>query len=318
MSGTGIISLPPLTSPDDLRRVVAQARRPALWASPSMHERASTLAGIAASSPSSSLPEGTDLLVAIGGGTLIDRAKWAAKGEGQSIRLIAVPSLWGSGSEASKVVVLDDGGKKTIHVDEKLLPDARCNVPELAATVSAEQARFACGDTWAHALEGFFSPLASNELRSELARTMWRMLELPLGTDAKGEWFELSALACAGQAKSSVGLVHGIAHTIEHALRSSQPSAAWGHAKLCSVFLLPVLRFNLTASEKAAGYAAQHRLDPRRVEDLARQLHDQAAYAAALPVLVDHWKTVLRDVCTRTNVALVRPNSLEFFQKGAF
>ena len=74
------------------------------------------------------------------------------------------------------------------------------------------------------------------------------MITLPLGNDPR--WFELSARACAGQARTSVGLVHGIAHTLEHHLRVEFPKAGWGHAQLCSLFLRPVIEFNRQHSPK--------------------------------------------------------------------
>lgn len=299
-----------------MRASAAAARRPVLWASPSVAARAGAMLGVLASDSASGVPRDCDLLIAVGGGTLLDRAKWAAKGEGRDVKLVAVPSLWGSGAEASKVVVLNDAGRKTIYVDDKLLPNARGVWPELAETIPERLAVEACGDAWSHAVEGFWSPLASEALRDELSALIGTMLALPLARDAR--WFEPSARACAGQARASVGLIHGIAHTLEHPLRVVQPHAGWGHAKLCSVFLWPVIRFNLATSEKPRLLAKKHGVDIERVSSVAKRLHDVGAYAAALPVLTEHWKSVLRDACTRTNSALVRPSALEYFQNGAF
>ena len=38
----------------------------------------------------------------------------------------------------------------------------------------------------------------------------------------------------------------------------------------------------------------------------------------ALPVLEEHWRSVLRDPCSRTNSALVRPQHLSFFLEQRF
>ena len=89
-------------------------------------------------------------LVVIGGGTLIDETKVWRLEQSPELTLIAIPSIWGSGAEASPIAVRNRGGKKDIRVDKKLLPDARAVWPELAATISPERVRFACGDSWSH------------------------------------------------------------------------------------------------------------------------------------------------------------------------
>jgi alcohol dehydrogenase class IV len=143
-----------------------------------------------------------------------------------------------------------------------------------------------------------------------------RMLVAPLANDPM--WFELGAQACAGQARSSVGLVHGIAHVLEGILRAEQPAGDWGHAKLCSIFLWPVMRFNEQASDKWRRLLAQHALEPEQVMAVARNLFDAAAYDSASTALKQHWMAVSRDPCSRTNSALARPSSLEFFVQKAF
>jgi alcohol dehydrogenase class IV len=178
--------------------------------------------------------------------------------------------------------------------------------PELAATIPAERARMACGDVWAHALEGFLSPLAKPELRRELAGLLQEMLRLPLGNDPA--WFDVSAQACAAQARSSVGLVHGIAHTLEE-------KGPWGHAQLCATYLLPVMRFNLEVSAKPQALLAEFAIDRDAVLRALSALHDPETYRRSLPVLSENWKSVLRDPSTRTNCALVRPQHLDFFTK---
>jgi len=288
----------------------ASLGRAALLATPSVARRADDLpfervAGLG------DLTAELDTLIAIGGGSLIDQAKvWRAQ-QAPGTRLIAVPSIWGSGAEVSPVAVLDRDGAKEIHVGDEFLPDVRCLWPELADSISEPRARMACGDAWAHALEGFLSPLAGNALQDELAELIREMTGLPLAADPR--WFEVSARACAGQARSSVGLVHGIAHQLEDALAAAYPESGWGHARLCSVFLLPVMSFNREHSDKWARLAGEHAIDERAVFSVLLELHEPGAYAQALDLLDDRWTAVLRDPCSRTNSALVRPASKTFF-----
>ncbi|HUR80104.1 MAG TPA: iron-containing alcohol dehydrogenase [Thermoanaerobaculia bacterium] len=257
--------------------------------------------------------QNADTVIAIGGGTLLDRAKWIARAHPTPLRLIAIPSIWGSGAEASPVVLLREGDSKKIIVDDRYIPDVRVVWAELAATLPAERARVACGDAWAHALEGFLSPLASPPLREELAAVIEEMLTLPIANDAR--WFDVSARACSAQARSSVGLVHGIAHVLELKAPADAAPVRWGHAGLCSTWLWPVMTFNLAQSDVAAGLLAEYELPLNVIIEKLADLFDAAAFRAQRDVMSAEWRSVLRDPSTRTNVTLVRPASLQFFEE---
>jgi alcohol dehydrogenase class IV len=281
------------------------------WVSPSVFEQVSGKLGVPVVDPGSSLGDECDTLIVVGGGTLIDRAKVATKDRYPPLRLIAIPSLWGSGAEASPIVVLDSDRTKEIRVDPKYLPDERVIWPELAASISPQRARHACGDCWAHALEGFLSPLADTALRKELAALMRQMLDLPLANDPR--WFELSARACNGQSRSSVGLMHGIAHTIEGPLRVVDPEGGWGHAAMIANVFYPVLDFDQRTSTRCDELAKEYELDLAAIRAVGQSLFDGESYDRLRPLIVEHWKQILRDPCTRTNCALVRPNHVEHF-----
>lgn len=283
-------------------------REAAIWSSPSVRQLTLRTFTLPAWAPGAALT--TPWLVVVGGGTMIDEAKRFVHDNAPSVRLIAIPSIWGSGAEASPVVVLNRGGKKDIAMGEEFLPYARAVWPELAATISNERARDACGDCWAHAVEGFLSPLASAELRSEIAALIREMLALPLAPDAR--WFEVSARAAAAQARSSVGLVHGIAHVIEGPMTAAR-GAEWGHARLCATYLGPVVRFHRRAGTKVKSLFEEYGLDMTAIEQIADQLFDAEHYRPTLPALEEHWPAVLRDRCTRTNATLVRRDDLQFF-----
>jgi alcohol dehydrogenase class IV len=242
------------------------------------------------------------LLVA-GGGTLIDKAKMLRTLH-PSTKLAVLPTIWGSGAEATPFAVVSVNGKKVVHGGPELLPDLIVRHIAFAESLPGDLARFACGDAWAHALEGFLSPLGNDETRSDLVIVLKRMLQQPIGYAA--DWLELSALSAAGQAKTSVGLVHGIAHTLEAELHR-------GHAEICSIFLLPVMSFNKTRAKKWP-LLSDAGLTDQLIFHVLRQLFDKRAYEAALASLKANWLSVLRNECTRTNSALVRPNDIEFFE----
>jgi alcohol dehydrogenase class IV len=281
-----------------------------VWASPSVRGRVESSLPWPVVDSAVPLSEGVGTLIVVGGGSLIDSAK-ALRRDGRKLRLIAIPSIWGSGAEASRIIVLDAAGRKEILLDSDARPDAIVFWPSLAESISAGRCKEACGDCWAHALEGFLSPLADDLLRGELAKILLEMMELSLGSDPC--WFRVGAMACAGQAKSSVGLVHGIAHTIEAPLRAQQPANGWHHARLCAVFLGPVMRLNCESSEKCRSLLLSYAIPEDRMWKVLDDLFDPIAFAQALPVLRSEWPLVLRDRCTRTNPAVVRPNWIDRF-----
>lgn len=281
--------------------VEALARREGTltWATPRARQRLGWAGARWIDSPAP--VAGAQAVIAIGGGAHLDDVKLRWRATGAS-KLIAVPTIWGSGAEASPVAVWTEDGQKRFKLDESLRPHAMAFFDAFADTVSPEQARAACGDTWAHAVEGFLSPLASDSLRAELAALIRELLALPVSADAR--WFRVSARAAAGQAESSVGLVHGLAHVLEPRVPGS------GHAALCAALLAPVLRFNASVSDKWSMLTAQHGLDGAAVLARAEELSTSAARRALAPHVSAHWKLVLRDPSTRTNSALVRPDSL--------
>lgn len=308
MTKPAVWSLGQLTA-QDLGRVV-------VWATPSARARAQAELPWPQRDPAANLPTDADTLVVVGGGTLIDSAKAQRRDFAPQLRLVAVPSIWGSGAEASPIVVINHDDRKEIRKGDDFLPDARVVWPELAADIPASLARYGCGDTWAHAIEGFLSPLANETLRQQLAGLIDELLALPLGADAR--WFDASARACAGQARSSVGLVHGIAHVLEPALRASYPAYGWGHARLCTVFLWPVLALAQTSSSKARSLTERSQINLEAVTARARALFEQPDYDAAVPTLEALWGRILRDPSTRTNCVLVRGEHLAFFTQRAF
>ncbi len=305
-----MLNLPPRWTMDELWS--ADLGRVGVWASPSLVVRTDEALPWPRLALADAVAGDWDGLVVVGGGTMIDEAKAALRDADRKRTLVVVPSLWGSGAEASPVVVLNRNGAKQIRVDAKYLPDFRATWPELAATVPAQRAREACGDCWAHALEGFLSPMASDDLRRDLSELLREMIAAPLANDPC--WFELSARACAGQAASGVGLVHGVAHALEHALSAAYPDESWHHAKICATMLLPVMQFNRDTSEKWECLTKAWQLDGEAIVAVLRNLHDASAYERIVPVMAEKWMSVLRDPCSRMNGALVRPQSLEYFR----
>jgi len=283
-----------------------------LYATPSVRARVAERMRFPLIHSLGDLPADAETLLVIGGGTAIDHAKYFRLTQRPSLRLIAIPSIWGSGAEASPIVVLT-GERKDIHCNEDLIPDQYVVWPELAQSAPPNLLRFACGDVWVHAFEAFCSPLATEAIRQQAAELMNEIAGYPIGFDAR--WFDASAAACLLQARSSVGLVHGFAHVLETSLRERGPAGNWGHAKLCSTFLLPVLNFNLSRSPKVKDLAAQYGLNLAALRAAAQMLFNEQDYLAGMALAEQHWEVIARDRCSRTNCVLVRRDSLASFQQ---
>ncbi len=307
------MSRPQVLTPEELEAELAGAGDgAALWTLERFRARAEERFGLSSVDSLDELADGVHTLLVIGGGAKIDEAKLWRRHARPALRLVAVPSLWGSGAEASRVVALNRADGKLIEVDDELLPHARSTWPDLARDLPDWRAREACGDAWSHALEGFLSPLGTEELRAEIAVLLNTMLELPLGNDPR--WFEVSARACAAQARASVGLVHGIAHVIERPLTGTEVGGhGFGHARLCSLYLAPVVALNRALSPKFDDFTQAQGVDGAAVLAVLDELFEAEAYAATLGPLEEHWRSVLRDPCSRTNSALVRPQHLAHF-----
>ena len=286
-----------------------------LWCTPSCKQIVSSLLPFNEGAHFQPLNEQIRNLVVIGGGTLLDQAKVWRLEQSTKINLIVIPSIWGSGAEVSPICVLNDGDTKKIIMGSEYLPDYYLILNELAGSIPQQRATLACGDAWSHALEGFLSPLSTPELQAELAQVIKDMLETGLGNNS--HWFELSGRACLLQSKASVGLVHGIAHTLEPVL-TNKFGSSWGHACLCSNFLLPVMAFNQQSSSKYDDYMEKYNLDKDAIKSVLMDLFNRASFEEAMPDLIECWQTIIRDPCSRTNSVLVRPKSISFFENGSF
>lgn len=312
-----MISIPEQTvwSLADLKK--ADLGQAAIWATLSVRSLvAKEFPAIPVLEPLQPLPANLQTLIVVGGGGLLDESKAWIHDNNLSLKLIAVASIWGSGAEASPIIVQNRNGQKVIRMDSKFLPTVRVVWPELAKSIPEWRGREALGDCWAHALEGFAAPIASEKTRQEIAELIREMLMLPLGNHPA--WFDLGARASAAQARSSVGLVHGIAHTLEGPLMAAQPKEHWGHAKLCGVYLYPVTQFNFKQNPAYVELLKRFGIDVDAVLRITKDLYSDDAYGKALPLLQALWMQVLRDRCTRTNPVLVRPPHLEYFTSKAF
>jgi alcohol dehydrogenase class IV len=114
------------------------------------------------------LAEGTEseLLVGLGGGSVMDVAKKAATD--LKLPKIMIPTTAGTGSEVTHEVVLKVGGEKKAFVDERLVPDIAIVDPGLTMTMPPRLTASSGIDALAHAIECYDSR-KSNPLVKALA-----------------------------------------------------------------------------------------------------------------------------------------------------
>ena len=216
-----------------------------------------------------------DLIVAAGGGGVIDAAKVAramyehpeigfdtlerahqVPDTGSRSRLWAVPTTIGSGTEASAAAVIStDDGVKAPHVSHEWVPDLAILDVKLTESLTTEQLTSGALDAFAHALESFCSPLA-NEMTKAFALTAGGMVRTNLDPEISGSGGPaareaLMYAAYLGGAAQSVTST-GAAHALAHALGSV---AATRHGAAVAIFLPAVLEWNGAHSEPAGEFA---------------------------------------------------------------
>jgi alcohol dehydrogenase class IV len=276
------------------------------WASAVVTPKVRTELGLEPVAPGP-LPAETRTLVACGGGTLIDRAKALAKRRTAPVRVVAIPTLWGAGAEASPVIVLNgEHGAKEIAVDDGFIPDARVVWPGPSAAAPEVLRRAGAADVWAHTLESLISPLADATIRDEAATLAHALLPLTPDAEHATSWLDLSAWACALQSRASLGLAHGIAHQLEGPL-------AIGHARLVAAAMPTVFALAVAEAPRWPDVAAVHGLDAEQISARLASLVNADDAAAMRDALPEHWRAILRDPLTRTNGFLVRRAHLDEF-----
>jgi acetaldehyde dehydrogenase/alcohol dehydrogenase len=225
-----------------------------------------------------------DAIIAVGGGSVIDAAKAmrlfhespeltlrelslpfldARKRVARyphiahSVKLIALPTTAGTGSEVSPAAVLTAGGRKVTLVDYSLVPDIAIVDPTLTLSLPPAATADTGIDALTHAVEAFVSIFASPYTDAFCLQAISMILDaLPRayadGSDIKARTDMANAATIAGLAFSNafVGVNHALAHAA---------GARFGipHGRANGIFLPHVLRYNAELPSKfmpAPGY----------------------------------------------------------------
>jgi acetaldehyde dehydrogenase / alcohol dehydrogenase len=243
-----------------------------------------------------------ELIVAVGGGSVIDAAKAMRlfyENPGLTLReltlpfldarkrvasypeiehrmrLAALPTTAGTGSEVSPAAVLTHEGRKVTLVDYSLVPDVAIVDPRLTLSLPATMTADTGVDALTHALEACVSIFASPYTDAFCMQAINLILSaLPRavadGSDLKARTDMANAATIAGLAFSNAFL--GVNHALAHSFGARFGVA---HGRANGLFLPHVLRYNASLPRKfmpAPGYGAY----------VAPQKYAQAAWVLGL------------------------------------
>ncbi|MGN6245609.1 MAG: bifunctional acetaldehyde-CoA/alcohol dehydrogenase [Motilibacteraceae bacterium] len=227
-----------------------------------------------------------DLLVAVGGGSVMDAAKAMRlfhehpeadldeltlpfldprkrvahyPQQAHRVRLVAAPTTSGTGSEVSPAAVLTVGGRKKTLVDYSLVPDMAIVDPLLALSMPPSVTADSGIDALTHALEAAVSIFASPYTDAFCVQAARLVLEALPRAHADGD--DLAARTDMANAATLAGLAFsnafvGVNHALAHAVGARFGIA---HGRANGVFLPHVLRYNASLPTKfmpAPGYSA--------------------------------------------------------------
>ena len=274
-----------------------------------------------------------DLVIALGGGSVIDAAKAVIFALAQTRAgiqrpcFVAIPTTSGTGSEVTAFSVVKARAEKLVLVDPTLLPDIAILDPSLVASVPPAITADTGMDVLCHALEAYVSRSASDfsdALAEKVVQQVFRYLPTcwRSGGDllAREKMHNASCMAGMAFTNASLGITHSLAHALGGVFRVPHGRAnallmaevvAWNagyqgqcdtdaarkYARLAHLLDLPAqnVRQGVTSLLVAIQALKDEMAMPASIRDTGI---DAAAFNARLPEMVGQ---ALRDGCTPTN-----------------
>jgi 1-propanol dehydrogenase len=193
-----------------------------------------------------------DLVIALGGGSVIDAAKavmfalWHCRKDSGRRKpcFVAIPTTSGTGSEVTSFSVIKSRSEKLVLVDEFMLPDVAILDPQLVQSVPASITADTGMDVLCHALEAYVSRKASDFSDAMAEKVVQLVFNHLLTCYQQGSCLQArekmhNASCMAGMAFTNASL--GITHSLAHAL-----GGMFGlpHGRANALLMAPVVAFN--------------------------------------------------------------------------
>lgn len=241
-----------------------------------------------------------DLIIAVGGGSVLDAAKVIRlfhehpdlvldeltvpfldprkrmarfPGEAHRVKLAAVPTTAGTGSEVSPAAVVTVAGHKESLVDYSMVPDVAIVDPALTLSLPPGATADTGFDALTHALEAAVSIFASPYTDAFCVQAAWMIFEnLPR---AVADGHDMAARAAMSNAATMAGFAFsnaflGVNHAIAHSIGARYHIA---HGRANAIMLPHVLRYNSRIPSKfmpAPGYTTY--VAPQKYAQIGRIL----------------------------------------------
>ena len=195
-----------------------------------------------------------DTVVALGGGSAMDCGKAMVYFSQMPVRLIAIPTTSGSGSEVTDFAILTKDSIKHPLVDDKLQPDVAILDSDLLKELPQKLIADTGFDVISHALEAFVAT-GANAITDAIAQsaflTMMENLTLSYAGKAEVRGKVHMAATMAGLAFNQAGL--GLCHAIAHSLGGMFHLP---HGRLNAILLPEVMLYNASAKYQHLAVAA--------------------------------------------------------------
>jgi hypothetical protein len=234
---------------------------------------------------------GCDMIVGLGGGSVLDTAKAISAGVlanhdiwkfftgkktvSATLPVITIPTVAGSGSETNNAMVLThDEKKRKFGFGHRLLFPAVCLAdPSVTFTVPGGQTAYGAVDALCHCLDPYFSSRASGtqfqlgfleHLGRTIIATANRLRENPDSYDDRATMLWSASLAMSPLAAAGLGKVSFSIHLLEHALSATIDLA---HGAGLAALLPGWLRYHRPELSQRIGRFGAHVFDIGKLDE---------------------------------------------------